>query len=49
MRQKCYKIRTKVLLIKQLHLQNIFKTGELEQNLVTQKIRITANDGKKLI
>lgn len=29
------------------HLQNIFKTGELEQDSVTQKIRVTANDGKK--
>lgn len=29
------------------HLQNIFKTGELEQDSVTQKIRVTALDGKK--
>lgn len=29
------------------HLQNIFKTGELDQNSVAQKIRVTANDGKK--
>lgn len=29
------------------HLQNIFKTGELEQDAVTQKIRVTASDGKK--
>ena len=29
------------------HLQNIFKTGELEQEAVTQKIRVTASDGKK--
>ena len=29
------------------HLQNIFKTGELEQISVTQKIRVTASDGKK--
>ena len=29
------------------HLQNIFKTNELEQNSVTQKIRVTASDGKK--
>lgn len=28
------------------HLQNIFKSGELEQKSVTQKIRVTANDGK---
>lgn len=28
------------------HLQNIFKTGELEQDSVTQKIRVTASDGK---
>lgn len=29
------------------HLQNIFKTNELGQNSVTQKIRVTASDGKK--
>ena len=29
------------------HLQNIFKTEELEQEAVTQKIRVTASDGKK--
>ena len=29
------------------HLQNIFKTEELEQDSVTQKIRVTASDGKK--
>ena len=29
------------------HLQNIFKTKELEQDSVTQKIRVTASDGKK--
>ena len=29
------------------HLQNIFKTEELEQNAVTQKIRVTASAGKK--
>lgn len=28
------------------HLQNIFKSGELEQKSVTQKIRVTANDSK---
>ena len=28
------------------HLQNIFKTKELEQYSVTQKIRVTASDGK---
>ena len=28
------------------HLQNIFKSGELEKNSVTQKIRATASDGK---
>ena len=29
------------------HLQNIFKTEELNQETVTQKIRVTASDGKK--
>lgn len=29
------------------HLQNIFKIAELEQDSVTQKIRVTASDGKK--
>lgn len=29
------------------HLQNIFKAKELEQDSVTQKIRVTASDGKK--
>ena len=29
------------------HLQNIFKVNELEQDSVTQKIRVTASDGKK--
>ena len=29
------------------HLQNIFKTKELDQDSVTQKIRVTASDGKK--
>jgi len=28
------------------HLQNIFNSGELEKNSVTQKIRVTASDGK---
>ena len=28
------------------HLQNIFKSGELNKNSVTQKIRVTASDGK---
>ena len=28
------------------HLQNIFKAEELEQDSVTQKIRVTASDGK---
>ena len=28
------------------HLQNIFKSGELDKNSVTQKIRVTATDGK---
>ena len=31
------------------HLQNIFKTKELEQEAVTQKIRVTASDGKNII
>jgi len=29
------------------HLQNIFKTEELKSDSVTQKIRVTASDGKK--
>lgn len=29
------------------HLQNIFKTKELEQDSITQKIRVIALDGKK--
>lgn len=29
------------------HLRNIFKTEELKQEAVTQKIRVTASDGKK--
>ena len=29
------------------HLQNIFKTNELDADSVTQKIRVTASDGKK--
>ena len=29
------------------HLQNIFKTQELEQGSVTQKIRVTSSDGKR--
>ena len=29
------------------HLQNIFRTEELEKDSVTQKIRVTASDGKK--
>ncbi len=28
------------------HLQNIFKSGELNKDSVTQKIRVTASDGK---
>ena len=30
------------------HLQNIFKTGELEKDSVTQKIRVIASDGKNI-
>lgn len=29
------------------HLKEIFKTGELQEETVIRKIRITANDGKK--
>ena len=29
------------------HLKEIFNSGELEENSVVRKIRITANDGKK--
>ena len=28
------------------HLQNIFKSGELDKDSVTQKIRVTVFDGK---
>ena len=31
------------------HLQNIFKTGELEENRTTQKIRVVQNEGKGYI
>lgn len=30
------------------HSQNIFKTQELEPDSVTQKIRVTASDGKNI-
>ena len=29
------------------HLQNIFKSGELNKDSITQKIRVIAADGKK--
>ena len=29
------------------HLQNIFKTGELNENRITQKIRVVQNEGIK--
>ena len=32
-----------------LHLKNIFETGELDKNSVTEKISATANDGKNYI
>ena len=32
-----------------LHLKNIFETGELEKNSVTEKISATANDGKNYV
>ena len=31
------------------HLQNIFDSNELDKNSVTQKIRVTASDGKKYL
>ena len=31
------------------HIKEIFKSGELEENSVIRKFRITASDGKKLI
>ena len=30
------------------HLKEIFDSGELEEDSVIRKIRITANDGKKV-
>ena len=32
-----------------LHLKNIFETGELDKNSVTEKTSVTANDGKNYI
>jgi len=31
-----------------LHLKNIFATGELEKDAVTEKISATASDGKNM-
>ncbi len=31
------------------HLQNIFKTGELEKNRTTQKIRVVQNEGTRKV
>ena len=31
------------------HIKEIFKSGELEENSVIRKFRITASDGKRLI
>ncbi len=31
------------------HIKEIFKSGELEEDSVIRKFRITASDGKKLI
>ena len=31
------------------HLQNIFKTGELEENRTTQKIRVVQNEGNRKV
>ena len=32
-----------------LHLKNIFESGELDKNSVTEKISVTANDGKNYL
>ena len=31
------------------HLQNVFKTGELEQEAVTQKIRVVQKEGNRKV
>jgi len=35
--------------LRSLHLKNIFKDGELEENSVTEDFSVTASDGKELL